>query len=83
MEVRIRLQKAGKVVKKQRSYRIVAISGTNGRQSRHLEILGHYDPARKPALLSVNHEKLEKWLKNGAKMSDTVSSLVRRAKKSA
>ncbi len=81
MEVRIRLQKAGKATSKVNNYRIVAISRSKSRQSRNLEILGHYEPARKPAVISVNHEKLEKWLKDGAQMSDTVKSLVKKSKK--
>ena len=81
MEVRIRLQKAGKTSNKHNNYRVVAMSGQEGRDGRHLELLGYYDPAQKPAQLSINHEKLEKWLKTGAVMSDTVKSLVKQNKK--
>ena len=81
MEVRIRLQKAGKIANKAYNYRIVAMSRNEGRDGRNLDILGYYDPAKKPASLSVNHEKLEKWVKKGAQMSDTVRSLVSKAKK--
>ena len=83
MEVRIRLQKTGKSVSKRNNYRIVAIGRAKGRQGRNLEILGHYLPARKPAELLIHKEKLQKWIKNGAQMSDTVRSLVSKAKKSA
>jgi small subunit ribosomal protein S16 len=79
MEVKIRLQKMGKRTK--HNYRVVAISRDGGRDGRHLEILGHYDPAQKPATFQVDHEKLNKWVKNGAQMSDTVRSLVKRAAK--
>ncbi len=82
MEVRIRLQKAGKSASKRYNYRIVAVSRTTGRQTRHLESLGYYDPAKQPAALKVDHGKLEKWLKQGAQMSDTVKSLVKKARKS-
>jgi len=58
MEVRIRLQKAGKSAKKRYNYRIVAMSRASGRQSAHLDLLGHYDPAKKPAVISINKEKL-------------------------
>ena len=81
MEVRIRLQKAGQSTSKKNNYRIVVISRSKSRQARNLEILGHYEPARNPAVISVNHEKLAKWLKNGAQMSDTVRSLVKKTKK--
>ena len=81
MEVRIRLQKAGKPASKRCNYRIVAISRTTARQGRNLDTLGYYDPAKKPATLSVNHEKLQKWIEKGARMTDTVRSLVKRDKK--
>lgn len=83
MEVRIRLQKAGKTSNKRYNYRIVAISRASSRQGRHLELLGYYDPAKNPAKLSVNHEKLAQWVKKGAQMSDTVKSLVNKSQKSA
>ncbi|OGX36411.1 MAG: 30S ribosomal protein S16 [Omnitrophica WOR_2 bacterium RIFCSPHIGHO2_02_FULL_50_17] len=81
MEVRIRLQKAGKTARKHYNYRIVAISRALNRQGRHLDILGYYDPARKPATVSIDHEKLDKWLKCGAQMSETIKSLVAKSKK--
>ena len=79
MEVRIRLQKAGKSTSKHNNYRIVAMSRQQSRQSRNLEILGFYDPAKQPAVISVDHVKLDKWIKKGAQMSDTVRSLVKKA----
>jgi len=82
MEVRLRLQRAGKTAKKKYNYRIVAISRSSSRDSRHLDIIGHYNPAKKPAVISINHQKLDKWLKNGARMSNTVKTLVKKTKKS-
>jgi small subunit ribosomal protein S16 len=81
MEVRIRLQKAGKVSSKVYNYRIVAMSRKEGRDGRNLDILGYYDPAKKPASLSLDTDKLQKWVEKGAQMSDTVRSLVSKAKK--
>ena len=80
MEVRIRLQKAGKGANRSTNYRIVAMSKALTRDGRHFEILGHYDPAKKPAMLSINKERLNEWLKKGAQMSDTVKSLVSKSK---
>lgn len=80
MEVRIRLQKAGKSSKGSYNFRIVAINRTTGRQARNLEILGHYNPARQPAEVKIHQEKLAKWLENGASMSETVKSLVKNYK---
>ena len=80
MEVRIRLQKAGKSAKKRYNYRIVAISRAAGRQAKHLDLLGYYDAAKKPAVFQFDREKLDKWVKRGAQLSDTVKSLVKKTK---
>ena len=80
MEVRIRLQKAGKSARKRYNYRIVAIPRARARQSRHLEILGYYDAAKKPAVIEFNRAKIDKWIKQGAQMSDTVKSLMKKKK---
>ena len=80
MEVRIRLQKIGKAANRSANYRIVAISRTSTRDGRHLEILGHYDPTKKPAVLVMNREKVENWVKKGARLSDTVRSLLLKVK---
>ena len=80
MEVRIRMQKAGKATSKRYNYRIVAIGRAKSRQADHLDLIGYYDPSKKPAALSVNKVKLEKWIKQGAQMSDTVRSLVKKLK---
>lgn len=81
MEVCIRLQRAGKGARKKYNYRLVAISKKAPREGRHLEIIGYYDPSKEPMSLSINHEKLDKWVKTGAQMSDTVRSLVKQSKK--
>jgi len=83
MQVRIRLQKAGQTTKGRANYRIVAISREKSRQSRNLEIIGHYDAQKDPAVVSIDQEKLNKWLENGAQMSDTVKSLVKKTQKPA
>ena len=80
MEVRIRLQKSGKSANKRYNYRVVAISRSKSRDSKHLDLLGYYDPSKKPAVVSINKEKLNKWLKNGAQMSATVKALVKNLK---
>ncbi len=80
MEVRIRLQKAGKVANKAYNYRVVALPRKEGRDGRTLDILGHYDPSKKPAAFSINKEKINAWVAKGAQMSDTVKSLMSKSK---
>lgn len=82
MEVRIRLQRAGnKSAKSRYNYRVVAMTRNRARDSRNLEIIGHYDPAKKPAVVKIDQDKLNKWLQRGAQMTDTVKSLVKQVQK--
>ena len=81
MEVCIRLQKAGQSTNKKNNYRVVAISRSTARQGKHLDILGYYDPASKNNTFSIDQEKLNKWVKNGAILSDTVRSLIKKSNK--
>ncbi len=80
MEVRIRLQKAGKSSNKSYNYRIVALPKKEGRDGRTLDILGYYDPAKKPAAYAINKEKIDQWVAKGAQLSNTVRSLMKKAK---
>ena len=80
MEVRIRLQKAGKVANKAYNYRIVALPRKEGRDGRTLDILGYYDPSKKPAMYSLQKAKIDAWVAKGAQLSDTVRSLLKKQK---
>jgi len=81
MAVVLRLQRIGKRV--QPHYRIVAIEKTSGPHGEPLEVIGHYDPKaeKDKEKVSIDGVKLERWIKNGAKPSETVSSLIVRAQK--
>ena len=81
MEVRIRLQKSAKGANKQNNYRIVAVPKKKSRHARHIEALGYYDPARSPAYFYVNQEKLDKWVKKGATMTETVKWILKQSQK--
>ncbi len=43
-----------------------------------MEILGHYDPRAVPAVVRVNRERIEHWIKAGALPSDTIRTLMAR-----
>ena len=62
-------------------YRIVVADSRRARDGRFVEILGHYDPLKKPAEVKVDTEKFDEWINKGAKPSDTVKSLVSKLKK--
>ncbi len=72
----IRLSRTGS--KKRAHYRVVVTDSTAARDSRFVEILGHYDPRQKPAVVRVNRERLDYWMQAGALPSDTVRTLVAR-----
>ena len=72
----IRLARIGK--KKRPFYRVVVTEKTRPRNGRFVEIVGTYDPLKKPAAVEVNQERVQYWLGKGAQPSDTVRSLLQR-----
>ena len=78
MAVKIRMRKVSDTAKKRYNFRIVVIEGGRSRDARVIEELGYYDPAKQPAALKVNKERLEHWRKLGAQVSSTVKSLVKK-----
>ena len=74
--VAIRLRRAGS--KKRPFFRVVVTDSRAARDSSFVEILGHYNPRTKPAIVDVNKERVEYWIKAGAVPTDTVRTLVAR-----
>ena len=72
--VRLRSQRYGS--KKNPFYRIVATDSRNPRDGRYIEVVGTYNPLTNPANIKFDTEKVMKWLKAGAKPTDTVKSLL-------
>ena len=70
----IRLARFG--AKKKPFYRVVVIEKERARDSRNLEVVGNYNPQTTPETVTLKHDRIEHWVKNGAQMSDTVSRLV-------
>jgi small subunit ribosomal protein S16 len=73
--VAIRLRRAGS--KKRPFFRVVVTDSRAARDSSFVEILGHYNPRTKPALVQVSQERVDFWLKQGAQPSDTVRTLIK------
>jgi small subunit ribosomal protein S16 len=74
----IRLSRIGK--KKRPFYRVVVTEKTRPRNGRFVEIVGTYDPLKKPAEIKLNAERIKYWLGCGAQPSDTVRSFLRNQK---
>jgi small subunit ribosomal protein S16 len=81
MAVKVRLTRTG--ANNDLCYRVVATDSRSPRDGRSLEILGWYDPKLKGANFMLKLERIDHWVKNGAVMSDTVRSLVKKARKQA
>ena len=74
MAVSIRLSRLGR--KKKPFYRIVVADTEAARDGKFLEIVGTYDPLKEPAEVTIKQERIQAWLDQGAKPSDTVKSLL-------
>jgi len=77
--VKIRLQREGK--KKAPFYHIVVADSRSPRDGRIIEQIGTFDPMTDPSTINLNLEKVEKWIKNGAKPTDTVKKLIEKVSK--
>ncbi len=77
MAVKIRLRRMGK--KKSPFYRIVVADARAPRDGRFIEEIGTYDPNQNPSAFKFDEEKAKKWLANGAKPTDTVGMLLKKA----
>jgi small subunit ribosomal protein S16 len=72
----IRMRRAGS--KKRPFFRVVVTEAKNPREGSFVEVLGHYNPRTKPETLELDRERLNHWLKVGARPSDTVRTLLAR-----
>jgi small subunit ribosomal protein S16 len=72
----IRLARFGS--KKKPTYRLVVIEKERARDGRAVEVVGHYNPVAQPQIVSLKHDRIEHWMKNGAQPSDTVARLIRK-----
>ena len=81
MAVSIRLNRKG--TKDRPYYKIVAVDSRTRRDGRYIEQIGTYDPMLEGTNYQVDLEKAEKWLSVGAKPSETVHSIIRKARTAA
>ena len=72
----IRLTRGG--TKHRPLYRIVAMDKRRPRESRYIDLIGHYNPMREQPEIRVNFNKYNEWIKKGAKPSETVKSLIKK-----
>ena len=81
MAVVLRLSRAG--THKAPFYHVVATDSRNARDGKYLEDVGLYDPTQRPERIELKTERIAYWLKVGAKPSQTVAMVLKRAQKAA
>lgn len=80
--VRLRLKRVGS--KNKPVFRIVAADQRSPRDGKFLEELGTYHPLdAKDINFTLKLERAEYWLKVGAQPSETVASMIKRARRAA
>ena len=77
MAVVIRLKSVG--TKKKIKHRVVVTDSRSPRDGRFLEEVGYWDPSKEPAIVSVKVERVQYWIKKGAKPSETVRNILKKA----
>ena len=77
----IRLRREG--TKNTPYYKIVVADQRSPRDGKFIEIIGNYDPKKEGSNANIDLSRVEYWVKNGAQPSDTVRSLVKKARKAA
>ena len=75
----IRLARGG--AKKRPFYNVVVTDSRNRRDGRFIERVGFYNPIARDGEegLRIAHDRVSYWTERGARLSDTVAMLVKRA----
>ncbi len=70
----IRMRRTGS--KKRPFFRVVVSEARSPEGRQFIEVLGFYNPRTKPAVVEINKERIEHWITNGARPSDSVRTLL-------
>lgn len=79
MAVKIRLRRMGR--RNAPFYRVVAADQRASNNGRFIETLGWYDPGRRGTNFDLKSERIDYWVNNGALLSNTVKTLLKRQAK--
>jgi len=72
--LKIRLRRTG--ARHQPSYRVVVADSRAARDGAFIDYLGHYNPRTDPPTISIDQEKVKKWIGVGAQPTDSVKQLL-------
>lgn len=78
MAVKIRLRRMGS--RNAAFYRVIVQDARRAPTGRFIETLGWYDPKREGVNFSLNLDRVDYWLGNGAQPSETSASLIEKAR---
>ena len=78
MAVKMRLRRMGS--RNAPFYRIVVQDARRAPTGRFIETIGWYDPKQEGSNFSLNVDRVDYWISNGAQPSETVNSLIKKAK---
>ncbi len=77
----IRLRREG--TKNRPYYRVVVSDKRSPRDGKFIEQVGSYDPKEQNQVSALKLDRIDYWLNQGAKASETVTSLIKKARASA
>ena len=72
--LKIRLRRTG--ARHQPSYRVVVADSRAARDGAFIDYLGHYNPRTDPPTISIDQEKVKKWIGVGAQPTASVKQLL-------
>ncbi len=72
--VKIRLKRMGTT--KRPVYRLVVADSRSPRDGRFIESIGFYDPLPNPAVVHIDADRVQLWLRRGARPSDSARQLL-------
>ena len=79
MAVSIRLRREGSL--NNPYFKVVVADQRSPRDGKFIEIVGNYDPKLPGENAHVDISRIDYWIKNGAQPSDTVRSIIKKARK--
>ena len=80
MAVAIRLRREGSL--NHPYYKVVVADQRSPRDGKFIEIIGNYDPKQTGDNSNIDLARVDYWVKCGARPSDTVRSIIKKARKS-
>jgi small subunit ribosomal protein S16 len=58
-------------------YRVVVTDSRFKRDGKFLEIVGHYDPKKRPESIHLDMDKIKEWVAKGGNLTPAVKKLIK------